>query len=261
MIYGIRVISWNKYLKIYMMKSIINFPLMICLSAFLVYSVTAQEMDLDQIVIKYFETTGQDNVNKIETAVATGTNIQFGQETSFRQIQKRPDKAYMEVLLADGQIIKQGYNGISGWMLASWMNAAEPVQLLGPDLKTIKDMGNIEGDLWNWQEKGHKLILTGTQELAGKQVYRLKLTKADGDIDEMYIDTQTFILSKMLRKTSINGFEVELEIYYDDYRNIEGVLLPFKIEQRFNNQTSMVINIKEMKFNIEVDDKIFDKPE
>ena len=243
------------------MKSLRNFPLTICLSVFFASGINAQELDLNQIVTKYFETIGQDNVNLIETVMATGTNIQFGQETSFRQIQKRPDRAYMEVLLADGQIIKQGYNGISGWMLASWMNAAEPVELLGPDLKTVKDMGNIEGDLWNWQEKGHKLTLTGTQELAGKQVYRLKLAKADGDIDEMYIDTQSFILSKMLRKTSINGSEVELEIYYDDYRSINGVLLPFKIEQRFNNQTGMVINIKEIKFNIEVDDKIFDKPE
>jgi len=243
------------------MKLIRQYLTIICLSAFFIPGVSAQDPDLDQIVIKYFETIGQDNVNKIETVVATGTNVQFGQETSFRQIQKRPDKAYMEVLLVDGQIIRQGYNGISGWMLASWMDIAEPVQLLGPDLKTIKDMGNIEGDLWNWQEKGHKLVLAGTQELGGKQVYRLKLTKADGDIDEMYIDTQSFILIKMLRKTSINGSEVEIEIYYDDYRNIDGVLLPFKIEQRFNNQTSMVINIKEIKFNIEVDDIIFDKPE
>jgi hypothetical protein len=243
------------------MKSLRNFPLTICLSVFLISGINAQELDLDQVVLKYFETIGQDNFNKIESVVASGTNIQFGQETSFRQIQKRPDKAYMEVLLTDGQIIKQGYNGISGWMLASWMNAAEPVELLGPDLKTIKDMGNIEGDLWNWKEKGHKLVLAGIQDLGGKQVYRLRLTKADGDIDELYIDTQSFFLSKMLRKTNINGSEVELEIYYDDYRNIDGVLLPFRIEQRFNNQTGMVINIKEIKFNIEVDDKIFDKPE
>jgi hypothetical protein len=223
--------------------------------------VNAQDLDINQIVSKYFEAIGQDNINKIETAVATGTTVQYGQETSFRQIQKRPDKAYQEVLLVDGQIIKQGYNGISGWMLASWMNSAEPVELLGPDLKTIKDMGNIQGDLWNWQEKGHKLVLAGTQDLGGKQVYRLKLTKADGDIDEMYIDTESFILRKMLRKTNINGSEVEIEIYYDDYRNIDGVLWAFKIEQRFNNQTGMVINLKEIKFNIEVDDKIFDRPE
>ncbi len=243
------------------MKSFRTFMMTIWVSVFLMGWVNAQDLGIDQIISKYFEAIGQDNINKIETAVATGTTVQYGQETSFRQIQKRPDKAYQEVLLVDGQIIKQGYNGISGWMLASWMNSAEPVELLGPDLKTIKDIGNIEGDHWNWQEKGHKLILAGTQDLGGKQVYRLKLTKADGDIDEMYIDTESFILRKMLRKTNINGSEVEVEIYYDDYRNIEGVLWPFRIEQRFNNQTGMVINIKEMKFNIDVDDKIFDRPE
>ena len=232
-----------------------------CALLFMEACVTAQEMDINQIVQRYFEAIGWNNIDKVETVVATGTSIQYGQETSFRQIQKRPDKAYMEVLLADGQIIRQGYNGNSGWMLASRMTAAEPVELLGPDLKTIKNMGNIEGDLWNWQEKGHKLILAGIQDLAGKPVYKLKLTKKDGDIDEMYIDTASFILNKMIRKTSIDGADVEVEIYYDDYRNIEGIVLPFRIEQRLNNQQGMVINIKELKLNIEVDDNIFEKPQ
>jgi hypothetical protein len=243
------------------MKTLNNIWLLICLSAFLFTGVNAQDIDMDGIVAKYFETIGQDSINKIETAVATGTTLQFGQETAFRQIQKRPDKAYMEVLLVDGQIIKQGYNGISGWMLASWMNAAEPVELVGPDLKTIKNIGNIEGDLWNWREKGHKLILVGKENLAGKQVYLLTLTKADGDIDEMYIDTDSYLLSKMVRKTSINNSEVEVEVFYDDYRNIDGILIPYRVEQRFNSQQGMVVTIKEIKFNIEVDDNIFNKPE
>jgi outer membrane lipoprotein-sorting protein len=245
------------------MKTLIKISLLICFPAFLSVSINAQDDDvyMDTIVAKYFKAIGQDNINKIETAVATGTTLQFGQETSFRQIQKRPDKAYMEVLLADGQIIKQGYNGISGWMLASWMNAAEPVELVGPDLKTIKDMGNIEGDLWNWREKGYKLNLAGKQDMAGKQVYQLSLTKADGDIDEMYIDANSYLLSKMIRKTSINNSEAEVEVFYDDYRNIDGILLPFQIEQRFNSQQGTLVTIKEIRFNIEVDDKIFDKPE
>ena len=237
-----------------------NFLLTICISIFMGPCTTAQELNIDQIVQKYFDAIGWKDINKVETAVATGISVQYGQETSFRQIQKRPDKAYMEVLLANGQIIKQGYNGKSGWMLASWMNEAEPVELLGPDLKTIKDMGNIEGDLWNWQEKGYKLVLAGIQNSAGKKLYNLRLTKTDGDVDEMYIDAESFLLNKMIRKTNIGGSEVEVEIFYDDYRNIDGILLPFKIEQRFNNQTGTVINIKEIKFNINIDDDIFEKP-
>ena len=106
------------------MKFIKNSLAIICLSIFMAPAVIAQDPDINQIVQKYFEATGWKNIDKIETAVATGTSIQYQQETSFRQIQKRPDKAYMEVLLTNGQIIKQGYNGKTGWMLASWMNAA-----------------------------------------------------------------------------------------------------------------------------------------
>jgi outer membrane lipoprotein-sorting protein len=243
------------------MRLVRNYLVIACFSVLTANINIAQKLDMDQIIDRYFEAIGWNNIGKVETIVATGISTRYGQETSFRQVQKRPDKAYMELLLADGQIIKQGYNGKSGWMMASRMNTAEPVELLGPDLKTVKDMGNIEGDLWNWQEKGHKLIIAGIQDLAGEKVYRLKLTKADGDIDEMYIDTTSFILKKMIRKTSIDGSEVEVEIYYDDYRNIEGILLPCRIEQRLNNQQGMVINIKEIKINIEVDDKIFEKPQ
>lgn len=221
----------------------------------------AQDADLDNIIEKYFQTIGQDKLVEIETAIASGVTIQYGDETSFKQIQKKPDKAYLEVLLSDGQILKQGYDGETGWMQASWMGSSEPVELTGPDLKTIEEMGNIEGDLWNWKEKGHKLKLIGLEELDSNQVYYLILTKSDGDIDELFIDVNSYILHKMLRKTMINGSEVEVEVHFDDYRNIEGILLPFAVEQYFNGQLGMTVKIKEVKFDIKVDDNLFIKPD
>jgi outer membrane lipoprotein-sorting protein len=221
----------------------------------------AQEADLNNIIKKYFETIGQDKLVKIETAIASGVTIQYGDETSFKQIQKKPDKAYLEVLLSDGQILKQGYDGKTGWMQASWMGSSEPVELTGPDLKTIEEMGNIEGDLWNWKEKGHTLKLMGQEEIDSNQVYHLILTKSDGDIDELFIDVNSYILHKMIRKTIINGSEVEVEVHFDDYRNIDGVLLPFTVEQYFNGQLGMTVKIKEAKFDVEVDDNLFTKPD
>jgi len=221
----------------------------------------AQDADLDRIIEKYFQTIGQDKLVEIETAIASGVTIQYGDETSFKQIQKKPDKAYLEVLLSDGQILKQGYDGVTGWMQASWMGSSEAVELTGPDLKTIEEMVNIEGDLWNWREKGHKLKLIGQEEIDSNQVYHLILTKSDGDIDELFIDVNSYILHKMLRKTIINGSEVEVEVHFDDYRNIDGVLLPFTVEQYFNGQLGMTVKIKEVKFDIEVDDNLFTKPD
>jgi len=221
----------------------------------------AQDNDLERIIKDYFRTIGQDKIVEIETALASGTTVQYGEETAFKQIQKKPDKAYLEVLLSDGQILKQGYDGKTGWMQASWMGSSEPVELTGPDLKTIKEMGNIEGDLWNWKEKGHKLKMTGQEDLDSSQVYHLILNKSDGDIDELFIDVNNHLLHKMLRKTMINGSEVNVEIHFDDYRNIEGILLPFTVEQYFNGQLGMTVIIKEVKFNVEIEDNLFTKPD
>lgn len=221
----------------------------------------AQDSDLERIIKDYFRTIGQDKIVEIETALASGTTVQNGDETSFKQIQKKPDKAYLEVLLSDGQILKQGYDGKTGWMQASWMGSSEPAELTGPDLKTIKEMGNIEGDLWNWKEKGHKLKMMGQEDLDSSRVYHLILNKSDGDIDEFFIDVNNHLLHKMLRKTIINGSEVNVEIHFDDYRNIEGILLPFTVEQYFNGQLGMTVLIKEVKFNVEIDDNLFTKPD
>jgi outer membrane lipoprotein-sorting protein len=231
------------------------------LLAVLFSELNAQDSDIENIIKEYFKTIGQDKIIQIETAIASGTTIQYGDETSFKQIQKKPDKAYLEVLLSDGQILKQGYDGKTGWMQASWMGASEPVELTGPDLKTIKEMGNIEGDLWNWKEKGHKLKMTGVENLDSNRVYHLILNKSDGDTDELYIDVNSYMLYRMLRKTTINGSEVEVEVRFDDYKNIEGVLLPFTVEQYFNGQLGMTVKIKEVKFNVEIDDKLFVKPD
>lgn len=239
-----------------------NIVLSVLLPVIVLFSgVNAQDSDLETIVKDYFKSIGQDKIVEIETVIASGVTIQYGDETSFKQIQKKPDKAYQEVLLSDGQILKQGYDGKSGWMQASWMGSSEPVELTGPDLKTIKEMGNIEGDLWNWKEKGHKLKMRGKEELDSNYVYHLVLTKSDGDIDELFIDVNSHILHKMLRKTIINGSEVEMEIRFYDYRDTEGILLPFIVEQYFNGQLGMTVKIQEIRFNIEIDDSIFIRPD
>ena len=221
----------------------------------------SQDMTKEKILENYFQAIGQDKMANVETVVATGVNIQDSQENSFKQIQKRPNKAYLEILLPSGEIVKQGYDGAHGWMLASWMNTAEPVTLTGPDLKTIQDVGNIDSDLWNWKEKGHRLIYSGVKEYGNINVYLLRLIKTDGDTDELYIGTDDFLLHKMNRITNINDSPVTVEVLFDDYREIEGIMMPFKVEQRFNEIQGMVVEFHDIKFNMHIDEDLFKRPE
>ena len=55
------------------------------------------------------------------------------------------------------------------------------------------------------------------------------------------------------------GASVPVEIYYDDWREVDGLKLPHVITHSFQKRT-MTLTVKEIKSNIPVDAKIFEKP-
>ncbi len=215
--------------------------------------------DLQTILDNFFETTGQKKLLKMDTQVASGKILQMVMEMPFKSITKRPDKAYLEMDI-QGAMMKQAYDGKSGWMIAPWTGSADPIDLVGPDLKPVKEMADMDGNLWKYEEKGHQLELLGTEDLDGTKVYALKLTKNDGDIEYYYIDAENFVVLKMVRKMMVNGQETEIEILLSNYQEVDGIVLPFSTEQRFNGQEGMTILIEDIHFNQEIADAIFAKP-
>ena len=152
------------------------------------------------------------------------------------------------------------YDGEIGWAVQPWTGSTEPVDLVGPDLRSVLELSDLEGGLWNYKEKGHQLELLGTEELEGNKVHVLKLTTKDGDIQKYYIDTESNLASKMTYKLVINDQETEIASYMSNYQDVEGILVPFTTEQTFNGQSGMTINVEAVKYNEDIDDALFEKP-
>ncbi|KPL11819.1 MAG: hypothetical protein AMS26_19430 [Bacteroides sp. SM23_62] len=220
---------------------------------------SAYAQDLQEILDKYFKTIGQENLLKVKSQISTGKILQMGMEMPFKAITKRPNKSYLEMEI-QGAMMKQAYDGENGWMIAPWTGSADPIDLSGPEARSVKEMADMDGNLWNYEEKGHQLELVGTEEMEGAEVYFLKLTKEGGDVDHYFIDTDNFVVMKMTSKIVINGQETKMEILFSNYQDVKGVLVPFTTEQRFDGQTGMTVNIEEVKINEEIDDAIFLKP-
>ncbi|MFC2116483.1 outer membrane lipoprotein carrier protein LolA [Bacteroidota bacterium] len=232
------------------------FSIMI-IAAFAMGTIPAQ--DLQEILDTYFETIGQENLVDVKTMVSTGTMMQMGMELPFKSIFKRPDKAYLEAEI-QGAMMKQGYDGKNGWMVAPWTGSAEPIDLTGPDLRGLQDMADIDGPLWNYQEKGHQLELLDTENMEGSEVFVLKLTKKDGDINHLYLDSENYVVLKVKSKTIVNDSEVEIESVMSNFQEVNGYIMAFTTEQSFGGQVGMTINIEDVKTNEEVEDNIFNKP-
>jgi outer membrane lipoprotein-sorting protein len=226
--------------------------------AFVAISVSSAQ-DLDKILDKHFETIGQKKLLKIKTIQATGKAVMMGNDSPFKMISKRPNLIQVTVEFQGAKII-QAYDGETAWMVNPMMGSADPMDVTGPEADGLIESGDLDGQLWNYKEKGHQLELEGTEEVDGSEAYVLKLTKKNGNIDYYYLETESYLILKIKSKTIMNGSETEAEALLSNYQDVDGHIMAFTIEQKYGGQTAMTIMMDKVETNVEVDDSIFSKP-
>jgi hypothetical protein len=118
----------------------------------------------------------------------------------------------------------------------------------------------MDGALWEYEKKGHTCELMDSEELDGSKVFVLKLTKEDGDIEHYYLDAENYVVLKVVSKTNVNDSEVEVEALMSNFQEVDGYIMPFTTEQKFNGETGMTINMEEVLIDEEVEDALFIKP-
>jgi hypothetical protein len=124
----------------------------------------------------------------------------------------------------------------------------------------MKEQADFEGTLYNWKEKGHKVELLGKEDLEGTPVYKLKITLADGNIETYFIDAENFVTIKVSNISKIQGNETESESYTSNYKDVNGALMPFSIENKVKGQTVSTVVIDKYEINRELNDSLFVKP-
>ncbi|MEN8155809.1 MAG: hypothetical protein ABFS10_02570 [Bacteroidota bacterium] len=215
--------------------------------------------DLDEILENHFETIGQENLLDIESMLATGKAAQMGMEFPFTMINKRPGMLKLIINVQGAEII-QAFDGETVWVINPMSGSADPVDITGPEADGLIESADMDGQLWKYKEKGHQLELEGTEEIDGTEAFVLKLTKKNGNIDYYYLEQESYLIFRMKSKTIINGSEVETEVLFSNYQDVEGYIMPFTTEQKQGGQTVMTILMEEVKTNTEPDDTLFSKP-
>ena len=220
--------------------------------------VSMSAQDLEEILDNHFETIGQANLLKIHTLTAKGKASQMGMEFPFTMMNKRPDKLKLIIDIQGSQLI-QACDGENVWAVNPMSGSSEPIDVTGPDADGLKESADMDGQLWNWEEKGHQLELEGTEEMEGSEAYVLKLTKKNGNIDYYYLDPDSYLILKIISKVKMEGSEVETESLLSNYQDVEGYIMPFTTEQKMNGQTMITILIDEVIVDEDMDDSIFSK--
>ncbi len=218
----------------------------------------AQEASLNEVLEKYYKASGYDLLQKVNTIIVSGTITQ-NDVMPVRITRMRPDKFFMEFDVAD-MTAYQGYDGTTGWMTAPWTGNAKPQPMSGDRLTDIKNRADFDGLLFNWQVKGHKAELEGTDTVNGSPAYRIKLTRADGGVEFYFIDCSSYLQVKRRFTRVIRGQEVIMEGYALDFRKVEGIPFAFTQENHMGGQRYNTLQLETVELNKPVEEKNFTMP-
>lgn len=222
---------------------------------------------LDEVLAKNLEVRGgEDAILAVGSLRMTGTMRMGGSaagalELPFSAEFKRPNKVRIEFTM-QGMTAVQAYDGEVGWAIMPFLGKTEPEEMAEDQLKEIKDQADLDGVLVNYEEKGHTVELLGTEEVDGTPAYMLRVTKANGDVVDLFLDQEYYIEFKADTKREVQGSEVEISTVFGDYKEVDGILFAHSMEVSFpGNPAGQVITINTIELNVEIDDDRFAMPE
>jgi hypothetical protein len=145
---------------------------------------------------------------------------------------KRPRKMRFE-LQFKGQTAVQVYDGQNGWKLRPFLNRLEVEPYTADETKIASMQADLDGPLVDYAAKGTQVELAGMEKVEGRDTYKLKLTMKDSRAIHVWLDAQTFLETKIEgQPRRLDGTEHPVEVYFRDYRAVDGLQIPYVLETR-----------------------------
>jgi CubicO group peptidase (beta-lactamase class C family) len=141
----------------------------------------------------------------------------------------------------------EGFNGTDGWSRFDQFRKPE-----GAELAAIKLEAEFYRDI-KLKELYPKMIVNGTVKIADRWAYVLDATPAEGGPEKMYFDIETGLLVRRDVAKYIKGARVDFVIIIEDYKEIDGIKLPFTL--RFlSPPIKLIYKFNEVKHNVPIED-------
>ena len=233
------------------MRSLSVLIVALCFSASL-----AQAQTVDEVVARNIDAKGgAEKLKSVQSMKLTGRLSARGTEAPFTIWSKRPNLARQETEVQGTPMIR-GFDGRSAWMVVG--GAAQEVG--GPEAKVTRDQAEFDTPLLDYKTKGNSVELVGTESLDGGKVYHLKVTTKNGLVQHYYLDADTGLEKKTSVTIDQGGQSVTVVSELSDYRDVEGLKVPFKVKQSINGTPLSELTIDKLEVNVPIEDSIFRMP-
>jgi outer membrane lipoprotein-sorting protein len=236
-----------------MSRSFVTVASTVLVSCVLAAPATAQTVD--ELVAKNLEARG--GLEKIKAAqtlkMVAHLNSQ-GMDLPMTLYAKRPNMTRKELTIGPQKILFV-FDGTTAWQINPLQASAEPIVVSGPELEVIKQESDFDNPFVDYQARGYSITSAGTETIAGRSLNHLKLTK-NGLTQDCYLDAATGLEAKTVNQSPMGALEQE----FSDYRDVQGLKLPFMVRTLQNGVRVAEIKIDTIEVNAPIDEALFKKP-
>ena len=208
---------------------------------------------IDEVLVKYVDSLGGEaRIRKLTSRVTRGKARVPGEfnDAPFEIYEKPPNKAALIIKVE--RSISQGFDGTAGWRR---YGAAEVRRVKGPELVEMQRDCDFYAPL-RLKANYAEVKLLGRVKIGYREAYLVEARPGTGEPDKFYFESSsgTLIRSDIVR----SGWRERalVEIYYDDWREVDGIKVPFRIT-RSSPHFTIAMTVDEVKQNVPIDDMVF----
>lgn len=224
-------------------------------------SLRAEEQELpsgEQILGDYLKATGSKKNRKKLTNRVTVASLSLeaqGIQLNLTIHSARPNRNYTVVESEFTGKIEKGSDGNTVWEISDMMGAQ------------VKD-GQERADFLreahfdrfaDWRELYADAECTGIETVGDRPAYKLRMTPVSGKEQAMYFDTESKLLVKHEFVLENPMGSIPMTSYVSDYREVDGVLMPFTIRAVVMGQERVLVT-KSIEHNVDLPADRFELP-
>jgi hypothetical protein len=222
-----------------------------CLTAF---TAGASAQDAQKIVDQYIKAAGGSKaLSQAKTITIEGTfHTADDKAGTFTLNTRQPNRFYSELVAGDTNLI-EAYNGKSAWHRTANGEFATLVGAEGSQLEAAGQYYNSH--LVDAKKNKIGLGFAAFSKVRGRDALEIEVTTMTGVKRHVFFDPQTHLIVQ--EAASVGG--IDEQILYDDYRPVNGLKIPYKIELHRGSE-NYDITVTRAEVNASVGERVFDFP-
>jgi hypothetical protein len=223
-----------------------------------------QTSPVDEIIDSNIEARGgQERIQALRSFRAVGTATASGGRVAKVVYEMKRGGFFRLEFSSQGLTSVFAHDENGNWEVDPLEGQFDP-RRTSPETTSAMGVGerDIEGHFVDWREKGHTVELLGRESLAGGEAFKLKTTLEDGMVRHDYIDVTSRHIVRSEIPRIIRGREVVLVDTFSDFREADGLVVPYHIEMAVQERPEVItVAVDSVELDPELDDARFQFPE